>query len=311
MAKHNVLVSIVTPSFNQGAYIEETVQSVLNQTYPNIEYIVVDGLSQDDTLQRLAPYADRLQLVSEADQGQADAINKGFRRATGDILAWINADDVYLPAAIESVVAYFQEHPTHDFVYGDGIIMNVHGKRFGRRPSVRATDYERLLYVDDNILQPAAFWRRELWETIGELKLNLNYMLDYDYWLRAAQHYQLWYIRVPLVCERLHGATKTASGSIERLAELEALVIQHGAKDLPSAFHAEAQVTYFFGAVVALWRRHFRQAGVYFAKSWTYMHWRLRHVLRMMLFAFALLIWRDRGAIILRLYASRLRSNLK
>ena len=121
------LVSIVTPSYNQGPYIEATIQSVVSQDYPHLEYIVIDGGSQDNTVAILKRYAERLCWISEPDHGQADAINKGFRIAHGEILAWLNSDDTYLPGAVCQVVEYFQRHPDVSMVYGEGQHVDAEG----------------------------------------------------------------------------------------------------------------------------------------------------------------------------------------
>jgi glycosyltransferase involved in cell wall biosynthesis len=311
MATTKPLITIVTPSFNQGSFILDAVESVLNQTYPNIEYIIMDGGSSDDTLEKLARYKTQLTLYSEADKGQADAINKGFRLANGAILGWLNADDMYLPDTLEIVAQYFAEHPSHSFVYGDGIVVNKNGKPFGRRANVRPTHHAQLLHEDDNILQPAAFWRQRLWVDVGELNTGLRFMLDYDYWLRVAQQFELFYIAKPLAYERLHAATKTASGHIERLQEMESVIQSHGGSGLPRAFHAEAQVTYFVSGI----RNYLiKQPGVgaaYLRKAAGYWRWHPRHALRVLLYLSAFMVWRGRGTVIMRLYASRLGTNLK
>lgn len=306
-----LVVSIITPSFNQGAFIEDTVHSVLAQSYPYIEYIVMDGGSTDDTYRKITPYRDRLQFHVEADNGQADAINKGFRRATGDIFAWLNSDDFYLPNTIATVVQYFEAHPMQHFVYGNGIAVNPHGKPFGQRQNVRPTSYERLLTIDNNILQPAAFWRRSIWEAIGDLNTDLNYTLDYEYWIRIAQQFELYHLKAVLVYERLHTAAKTASGGVRRLQELESMIIDYGGVDLPNAFHAEAQFTYSLAAYRAILSGKWQVSGNYFRTSLRYWHWQIRHIFRVLLFFVASLFGEQRGIVILRLYASRLRRNLK
>ena len=122
------LVSIVTPSYNHGRYIEETIQSVLNQDYPNLEYLVIDGGSSDNTVEILKKYEGRLTWISEKDRGQADAINKGFRMANGEILAWLNSDDTYLPGAVQHSVRYLEAHSEVAMLYGEGYHIDAEGE---------------------------------------------------------------------------------------------------------------------------------------------------------------------------------------
>jgi glycosyltransferase involved in cell wall biosynthesis len=127
-------VSIITPSFNQAGFIERTIQSVLSQDYPNIEYLVIDGGSNDETLEVLKKYEGRLQWISEKDSGQSEAINKGYRMATGEILTWLNSDDTLLPGAVSKAVAYFDEHPDVMMIYGEGYIIDENDKVKQRFP---------------------------------------------------------------------------------------------------------------------------------------------------------------------------------
>src|SRR5262245_57011017 len=137
-------ISVVTPSFNQAQFIESTLQSVLNQHYPRLEYIVIDGGSTDGTLAILKKYEADLQWLSEPDHGQAEAINKGFKKASGDIICWLNADDEFMPGALSTVAAYFQTHAEAQFVYGDAETIDDKGRTYGRRGNVKATDFAEL-----------------------------------------------------------------------------------------------------------------------------------------------------------------------
>ncbi|HSF82396.1 MAG TPA: glycosyltransferase family 2 protein [Anaerolineales bacterium] len=203
------LVSIITPSFNQARFLEETIQSVLTQGYPRIEYLIVDGGSTDGSLEIIQRYADRLGWwVSERDQGQTDALNKGFARARGEILAWLNSDDSYLPQAISEAVAYLQAHPEAGMVYGDANLVDQHGQVIGQFPA-RQTDYRRLRTGFVHIPQQAAFFRADLWRQVGPLDPSFYFAMDYDLWVRLARisalHYQtrLW------ANFRLHGQGKS------------------------------------------------------------------------------------------------------
>jgi len=175
------LVSIVTPSYNQVQYLEETIQSVLDQDYPNIEYILVDGSSQDGSLEIIHNYMHRLDWwISEKDKGHADALNKGFRHAHGEIMAWINSDDTYLPGAISAVVDFFETHPEARFIYGDANLIDEHSQILGPFPA-RQTDYRRLLQGFVHIPQQSTFWKAEVWKEVGELDLAYFFAFDYDF----------------------------------------------------------------------------------------------------------------------------------
>ncbi|MCS6906984.1 MAG: glycosyltransferase family 2 protein [Anaerolineales bacterium] len=203
------LVSIVTPSFNQAAFLEETILSVLNQDYPNLEYLVVDGGSTDGSLEIIHRYAERLAWwVSEADCGQADAINKGFARARGEIFAWLNSDDTYYPYAVREAVMFLQQHPEVGMVYGDANFIDKTGRILGRFPA-RQTDYRRLRRGYVHIPQQAAFFRAELWQRVGPLDPSFYFAMDYDLWVRIARLSKITYLPRLWANFRLHDAAKT------------------------------------------------------------------------------------------------------
>lgn len=183
----NPLVSIITPSYNQAQYLENTVQSVLEQEYSKIEYIVVDGGSTDGTRDILRSYEDRVsQWVSEPDLGQTDAINKGFEMAQGDILAWLNSDDTYRPGAVGEAVAYLNRHPEIGMVYGNAYYVDENGKRVASYPA-GPTDYKGLRRGVNTIPQQSMFFRSKLWEIVGPLDPSFYYAMDYDLWVRIAE----------------------------------------------------------------------------------------------------------------------------
>jgi glycosyltransferase involved in cell wall biosynthesis len=203
------LVSIVTPSYNQARFLETTIRSVLAQNYPNLEYIIVDGGSTDGSREIIERYADRLAWwVSERDQGQTDAINKGFARARGEILAWLNSDDTYQHQAIAEAVAFLQAHAEVGLVYGDANLIDESGLVIGKFPA-RQTDYRRLKRGYVHIAQQAAFFRASLWRQVGPLDPTFYFAMDYDLWVRIARlapvHYEprLW------ANFRLHDAGKS------------------------------------------------------------------------------------------------------
>ena len=205
------LVSIVTPSYNQAQYLEETIQSVLSQDYEPLEYIVIDGGSSDGSREIIEHYSHRLSWwVSEPDRGQTDAINKGFQRAGGDILAWLNSDDTYLPGAVSEAVRYLTYHPETGMVYGDAYLIDEAGNTIGKFPA-RQTDYRRLRRGYVHIPQQAAFFRANLWRQVGPLDPTFYFAMDYDLWVRLSRLAQLHYYPRFWANFRLHGGAKSVT----------------------------------------------------------------------------------------------------
>ena len=203
------LVSIVTPSYNQKRFLEETIRSVLDQDYQPLEYIIVDGGSNDGSQEIIQRYADRLAWwVSEPDRGQTEAINKGFARARGEVLAWLNSDDTYLPNAISEAVAYLQAHPEVGMVYGDANLVDEGGAVIGKF-TARQTDYQRLRRGYVHIPQQTAFFRAELWRQVGPLDPSFYFAMDYDLWVRLARVSALHYTARAWANFRLHGGGKS------------------------------------------------------------------------------------------------------
>lgn len=217
------LISIVIPSFNQGNYIEQTITSILGQYYSNLELIVIDGGSTDCTLDIIKKYAHLITYyVSEPDKGQADAINKGFRVAKGDILAWLNSDDMYLPCTLSKVANMIGDSKEPKLLYG-GCLHFFEGKEqtYGYLPP--NFDSERLTYAD-YIIQPSSFWSRSLWETVGELNESYNYVLDWEWFIRATKTCTFTPIQDYLSIYRLHENHKTGTGGLRRSQEILKIV---------------------------------------------------------------------------------------
>ncbi|HET9912623.1 MAG TPA: glycosyltransferase family 2 protein [Anaerolineales bacterium] len=204
-----MLVSIITPSYNQAPYLEETIKSVLAQDYPWIEYAIVDGGSIDGTVELIKKYEDKLAWwVSEKDKGQTDAINKGFTRANGEILAWLNSDDTYEPGAVSAAVKYLQEHPEVGMVYGDCNFIDESGRVIGKFNSAQ-TSYRLLRQGYAHIPQQTMFFRTELWRQVGPLDPSFYFAMDYDLWTRLAARTEIKYVPQTWANFRLHTSGKT------------------------------------------------------------------------------------------------------
>ena len=219
------LVSIVTPSFNSEAFIEETILSVAGQTYPHVEYIVIDGGSTDRTVEIIQRHESSIsRWLSEADAGQGDALRKGFAIATGDILAWVNSDDVYQPDAIERAVDTLQRSGA-DVVYGNLPLIDAEGRVIGEWrcwPSLPFFSRRGMLYGGFRILQPAAFWTRNLYERAGGIDPSYLHCMDADLMTRFAMYgARFRFVRKHFVAFRMHPASKTSTLGSEMRAEAE------------------------------------------------------------------------------------------
>jgi glycosyltransferase involved in cell wall biosynthesis len=227
-------VSIVTPSYNQGPFIEETIRSVLLQGYPDLEYIIMDGGSTDGTEEIIRKYGPWLAFwVSEKDHGQSHAVNKGWQQSTGEILAFLNSDDIYLPGAIPQAVESLSQANDCAMVYGDGIWIDE-ASHFLKLQQSGPLDARDLLTgtCSYNIPQPTAFMRREALQTIGGLDESLHMAMDYDLWVKLALRYPLRYINgPPWAALRFHASMKTTLRAMEgRVADL--VVLERGLSDL-------------------------------------------------------------------------------
>ena len=231
------LVSIVTPSYNQGRFLRRTIDSVLSQDYPRVEYFVIDGGSTDESVDILRSYGDRFFWLAERDRGQTDAINKGLRQSRGDVVAYLNSDDVLLPGAITSAVERLRAHPEWDLVYGNAYHIDEADVVLGEYPTAPFS-FDRLLQ-DCCICQPAAFWRRGLLDRVGLFDDSLHYAMDYEYWMRLDRAGAI-LVQVPdfLACTRVHERTKTLSARAEVYREILAVSRRHAADASFSQYYA-------------------------------------------------------------------------
>ena len=213
-------VSVVTPSFNQGAFVEQTIRSVLLQGYPDLEYIVVDGGSTDASVGVIEKYGPHLaHWESGRDRGQSHAINKGFARATGGVMCWLNSDDFYLPGTLRAVAEAIDAGA--DAVVGHCLQVYTDG-RPPHRGVGRFEGLERLLqfWKGYRMHQPSIFWRREVFERVGYLDESQHYIMDFDYWVRIARHYEFVNLDRDLSCATYHEEAKTGDGFARYQAEL-------------------------------------------------------------------------------------------
>lgn len=243
------LISIITPSFNQARFLRRTIESVLSQDYPYIEYIIIDGDSKDASQAIIQEHENQLaHWESIPDMGQTDAINKGFAKATGKYLAWINSDDVYQPGAVSEAVAYLESHPSVGMVYGDCTFIDAQDRTIGLFPAAQ-TDYDQLRRGYVHIPQQSSFFRADLWRKVGPLDPTFYFAMDYDLWVRLAREARLVYLPGHVWASfRLHGEAKTISADARCWPEmlrvhyregghwLSPIVIKYGLRRLAAPF---------------------------------------------------------------------------
>lgn len=225
-------ITIITPSLNQGDFIEDTICSVLSQQYPNLEYVIMDGLSKDNTLSILKKYTTELKWVSEKDQGQTNAINKGINNTDGAIICYLNADDILLPGTLWKVANLFSNNPKIMWVTGKCRIVNEANEEIRSLVTLYKNTLLRfskisLLLMTNYISQPATFWRREVLSDVGLMDESLHYVMDYEYWLRLYSKYPPAFIQDYLASFRVHSLSKTAAqGHKKDYIEEEKRVVQ-------------------------------------------------------------------------------------
>ncbi len=228
------LVSIITPSFQQGRFIEDTLLSVMNQDYPRLEHIVIDGGSEDETILLLKTYQEKYPLIwiSEEDRGHADAVNKGFERAAGEVIGWINSDDAYLePGVISAVMDHFLIHPELDVIYGDIVFMDDKSSLSMVRCVPRNFTYRRLLR-GCFISQPAVFLRRKVIDRF-QLDPAIQYAVDYEFWLRIAQDFRFGHLDRILAADRYYSGRRMITGAEKLSKETSYLQDRYGREQDP------------------------------------------------------------------------------
>lgn len=238
MDKELPKISVITPSFNQGQFIEQTIISVISQQYPNIEYIIMDGGSNDDTVEIIKKYEKHIaHWQSKKDDGQAAAINEGFKMATGDILCWLNSDDMYMPGVFDKVVQKFAGNDKPKIVFGNCLHFTEGNKK--TRGSNVVKSHERFnLSLCDYIIQPSSFWNRKVWDTVGPLNEEFTFAFDWDWFIRAEKK-GVELVPVPeyFSLYRIHDSHKSGSGDKRRAEELKRIVSLYNDGKLSKAFN--------------------------------------------------------------------------
>lgn len=273
MAVELPLVSIVTPSLNQGRFIEETILSVKNQTYSNIEHIIIDGGSTDNTLDIIKKYegAYNMRWVSESDSGQSDAINKGWRMAKGDILAYLNSDDTYMPWAVGTAVEYFTEHTEVAMVYGGCNVIDERSEITGTHLT-KEFDLGKMLCGDNMVAQPAVFLRKQALNEVGYVDTSLHFAMDLDLWIRIGLRLKTNYLNRHLANFRVYPGTKSVGEADkfwpERLYILDKTFanpelpreIRRLKSQVYGGYHLTAGLSYLYWRQMRLARRHLIKA---------------------------------------------------
>lgn len=229
---HNPKISVITPSLNQGQFIEETILSVIGQGYPNLEYIIYDGGSIDDTVEIIKKYERFITYwVSEKDYGQSDAINKGFLKATGDIVCWLNSDDILLPGAIEYIAKTL--NPSKETIlFGNCILFFENGVQI-KGTNVKKDNETKKITQTDYIIQPSSFYTRKVLDKVGLLRTDLHYAFDWEWFVRAKKNdIEFYPTDKYLSMYRVHSQHKTSTGGISRAKEIAELFNAFGENEL-------------------------------------------------------------------------------
>ena len=232
MLQDNPLVTIVTPSFNQGRFVEETIQSVLNQTYTPIEYIFVDGGSTDNTMQIVEKYKTKIDIIiHEKDKGQADAINKGFKLAKGELVGWLNSDDIFYPDCVEKIVGLFNVKKNAAIYYHSiNDVIDYSGKLI-KTYQLKIPDRRYLIYRNYDVIQQGSFYNLNFVKEVGYLNVENHYCMDLDLWLKLLTQGGIVYTEDKSHSAfRIYTGTKTDTGTVKFLDNIYSVLREHGAK---------------------------------------------------------------------------------
>lgn len=243
MIKNPPKISVITPSYNQGKFIEKTVNSVLSQKYPNLEYLVMDGGSTDETLKILKKYSNQIIWTSKKDKGQSSAINEGLKKSTGEIICYLNSDDYLEEGALNKVADFFRKNPRAYWVTGKCRVVDQNNSEVRKIITLYKNIFlkyalsKSVFNIIQFVSQPSTFWRRELIEKIGYFDEKLHYDMDYDFWLKAWSKYPLYFIDEYLSSYRVHPSSKAVSSPetqfkveyeiISRYTDSKALLFLH------------------------------------------------------------------------------------
>ncbi len=238
------LITVVTLSYNQGRFIRATIESVLSQNYPRLEYIIMDGGSTDETAAVVSEYASRLTWISEKDNGQSHAINKGFRMAKGELVSWLNSDDIIFPGALRLAADEFQKNPRLGAVYGEGHEIYADGKFRQRFPCTEPFNLWKLVHLSDYILQQTSYFRKDVLDEVGYVDEELHYGMDWDLFIRIGKRYEIGYIPKLMGAIREYPEAKSFAGGAKRFAELARMLRQHTGKRYPPGYLVYGLDTY-------------------------------------------------------------------
>ncbi|MCP9612862.1 glycosyltransferase family 2 protein [Coprobacter tertius] len=231
MNRNNPLVTIVTPSYNQGQFIEETIKSVLNQTYSPIQYILVDGGSTDNTMEIVEKYRDKINIIiHEKDEGQSDAINKGFKLAEGELVGWVNSDDILYPDCVENIVSLYSKKSDGSIYYGSLIDFIDNNSKKYKSVQLLVKDKNTLLKKDYSIIQQGSFYKKDYLKACGYIDKNIHYCMDLDLWLRLLQYGPIYHYNTkPIAAFRIWENTKTTKEWKPFIKEIRHTLYKYGA----------------------------------------------------------------------------------
>lgn len=261
-------ISIVTPSYNQGQFLEDTILSVLEQGYPNLEYMIIDGGSQDRSIEIIKKYTPYLSYwVSEQDRGQTHAINKGFKRSTGKIVNWLNSDDLLADGALKTLAHAMLEHPKADIFYGDYLAVDGEGNTLYQRKSAPYHP-DALFWGRQLSSQPAVFFRRNLLSRFGLLNENQQFCMDTEFWIRSARNGAVFsQVKAPLGITRVHGDAKTSLMQ-QVLKDEHRLIVEHCQGFLKVPKNVRDQYYFFMNRY---WRLNAAMRRLFYRKDTSFM----------------------------------------